>query len=223
MRATFYVIMSIMVVFLLSGCRNEEQLKATEARVNEAPIKTILALGDSLTAGYGLDLRASYPALLEEKLQAHGYRYRVINGGVSGETTEGTLARLDWALKTHPDIVILEIGVNDGFRDTAPEKIEKNLRKLVDRLLARRIMVVFAGMKMLWKMGPEYGARFDRIYPRLARDYFMVYFPFFLKDVALRHQLNLPDGLHPNRNGHQIISDNIFPYVVQAIHLREQQ
>jgi len=219
MAKALFVIMFIICISL-SGC-NREQDKQVAAQEPHAPMKTIVAVGDSLTAGHGLDESESYPALLEEKLQAAGYKYRVVNAGVSGETSSGTLSRMEWILTLEPDIVILETGANDGLRGVDPQVAEKNIRQILQILQEKDVMVVLAGMKIVWNMGPEYVAEFNRIYPELAEDFDVVFLPFFLEGVAMQRQLNLGDGIHPNSQGYKKIAENIYPYVLEAIERRE--
>lgn len=219
LKAVFVV---MLITFLFScGCRQEQKDKV-ETRQGEA-IKTIVAVGDSLTAGHGLDESDSYPADLEKKLQADGYRYRVVNAGISGETSSGTLARLEWVLTLQPDIIILETGANDGLRGIEPQLAEKNIRAILEMLKEKDVVVVLAGMKMVWNLGPVYVAKFNGIYPRLAKEFNVIFMPFFLKGVAMKRELNLEDGLHPNAKGYRIISDNLYPYVLQAIKRKEKQ
>lgn len=219
MAKALFVIMFIICVSV-SGC-NREQENQVAAQEPGEPMKTIVAVGDSLTAGYGLDESESYPALLEEKLQAAGYKYRVINAGVSGETSSGTLSRMEWILTLEPDIVILETGANDGLRGVDPQVAEKNIRQILQILQEKDVVVVLAGMKIVWNMGPEYVADFNRIYPELAEDFHVVFLPFFLEGVAMQRQLNLGDGIHPNSQGYKKIAENIYPYVLEAIERRE--
>jgi acyl-CoA thioesterase-1 len=219
MAKVFFVIMFIICVSV-SGC-NREQDDQVVAQQPREPMQTIVAVGDSLTAGYGLDESEAYPALLEKKLQAAGYKYRVVNAGVSGETTSGTLSRMEWILTLEPDIVILETGANDGLRGVDPQVAEKNLRQMLQILQERDVAVVLAGMKIVWNMGPEYVAEFNRIYPELAEDFDVVFLPFFLEGVAMQSALNLGDGIHPNSQGYKKITENIYPYVLQAIERRE--
>lgn len=220
MAKVLFVIMFITCISV-SGCDREQDTQVAAQEPNE-PMKTIVAVGDSLTAGHGLDESDSYPALLEEKLQAAGYRYRVVNGGVSGETTSGTLSRMEWILTLDPDIVILETGANDGLRGVDPQVAEKNLRQMLQILQENDVVVVLAGMKMVWNMGPVYVAEFNRIYPELAEDFDVVFLPFFLEGVAMQSQLNLGDGIHPNSQGYKKITENIYPYVLEAIERRER-
>ena len=214
-----YVIMFI-ICLSVGGC-NQEQGDKAEAQGQSEAMKTIVAVGDSLTAGYRLDESESYPALLEKELQAAGYKYRVVNGGVTGESSSGTLSRMEWILTLEPDIVILETGANDGLRGVDPQLIEKNIRQILEILKEKDVVVVLAGMKMVRNMGPAYISRFNRIYPELSRDFDVIYFPFFLEGVAMKSQLNLGDGIHPNAQGYKIISKNIYPYVLEAIEKRE--
>jgi len=218
MGRTFLVIIFLLCLSI-NGCKQEQDDKLEEKTQSEK-MKTIVAVGDSLTAGYGLDESESYPVLLESKLQADGYRYRVVNAGVSGETSSGTLSRIEWILTLDPDIVILETGANDGLRGIDPQLAEKNIRDILQLLADRKVMVLLAGMKMVWNMGPAYVAKFNRIYPKLADEFDVVFYPFFLEGVAMRSQLSLGDGVHPNAQGYKIITDNIYPYVLKAIEKR---
>jgi acyl-CoA thioesterase-1 len=203
----------------VSGCEREQGDRGASGQQRET-MKTIVAVGDSLTAGYGLDESESYPALLEQKLQAAGYRYRVVNAGVSGETTSGTLSRIEWILTLAPDIVILETGANDGLRGIDPRLAEENIRQILRILKKEDVVVLLAGMKMVWNLGPAYVTRFNRIYPRLAEDFDVVFFPFFLEGVAMHNDLILGDGIHPNGQGYKKITENIYPYVLEAIDRR---
>lgn len=201
---------------LLGGCRQEKE--RTPAQPAEtAPALTIVAVGDSLTAGYGVEEGEAYPALVEKALRAEGIEARVINAGVSGETTSGTLARLDWVLTLAPDIVILETGANDGLRGLDTAMVRDNLRRIVDILQGKDIVVVLAGMKMVWNLGPAYTGEFNRIYPDLAAEKKLIFMPFFLEGVATDPALNIADGLHPNPAGYRVIAGNILPFVKEAI------
>jgi acyl-CoA thioesterase-1 len=177
-------------------------------------------MGDSLTAGYGVAIEESYPALLEKKLRAAGHPYQVINAGVSGETSSGALSRLEWVLTMKPDIVILETGANDGLRGIDPQVAEDNIRKMLTTLKEREIPVVLAGMRMVRNLGPGHVARFNDIYPKLAGENDVIFMPFFLEGVAMVRQFNQEDGVHPNPAGYGKIVENLFPYVVRAIEKR---
>ncbi|BHH84587.1 arylesterase [Desulforhopalus sp. 52FAK] len=209
----------IVMACMLFGCIGEPEkaIARNVEQTEEIPVKTIVALGDSLTAGFGVDLSESYPSLLETKLKANGYDYRVINAGVSGETSSGTLARLEWILTQKPDIVIVETGANDGLRGVTTDLLEENLRQIVTILQERNVAVLVAGMQMVWNLGPEYVAEFNATYPQIAREKGVELMPFFLEDVATRSNLNQGDGIHPNAEGYKVIVENIYPYVIRVI------
>lgn len=217
----------LLAVLLVAGCdRGEDEKKSpTVAEEGEQAgfAGTIVALGDSLTAGLGVEEESGYPAQLQRRLQAEGLNYQVINAGVSGETTSGTLSRLDWILTLKPDIVILEIGANDGLRGIDPEVPRKNLREILTVLQENDIVIVFTGMKMVWNLGPIYTASFNAIYPRLAEEFEVIFMPFFLEDVATVQGLNNEDGLHPNAKGYEVVVENLYPYVVKAIAKSEER
>lgn len=184
----------------------------------------ILALGDSLSEGYGVAEEESYPALLEKKLQAAGFGCTVHNAGISGEYSRGAASRLPGLLeRVKPVMVILETGANDGLQGLDPTETEANIDGMLALLAEKNIPVLLAGMKMAWNFGPQYVRRFNELYPRLARKYDVVFMPFFLEDVALHPELNLGDGLHPNADGYHIITDNIFPYVKKTLERYQQR
>ena len=212
--------LSLLLLALLSltGCREEKPTAPmTPAEPLVAAELTIVAVGDSLTAGNGLLEEQSYPAQLQRKLQADGHSVRVINAGVSGETSSGTLARLDWILTMKPDIVILETGANDGLRGIDPAVPRANLKEILRILAEQKIVTILAGMKMVWNLGPSYTHEFNQIYPELAAETGVIFMPFFLADVATVAAFNNEDGLHPNEKGYSQIVTNIYPYVLQAI------
>ncbi|WP_236015036.1 arylesterase [Geomonas anaerohicana] len=178
---------------------------------------TIVAFGDSLTAGYGVPESEAYPAQLQRKLHQSGYQWTVINAGISGETSTGALARVDWLMKLKPDIVILETGANDGLRGQDPEFTRRNIDKIVSSLQGKGVMVVLAGMRILRNLGPSYTAKFAAIYPRVAKERKVILVPFFLDKVAGKEGLNLSDGIHPTGKGYGIVTETVYPYVVKAI------
>ncbi|QWV95390.1 arylesterase [Geomonas oryzisoli] len=178
---------------------------------------TIVAFGDSLTAGYGVPESEAYPAQLQRKLQQAGYQWTVINAGISGETSSGALARVDWVMKLKPDIVILETGANDGLRGQDPELAHRNIGKIVSTLQAKGVVVVLAGMRMLKNLGPAYTAKFAAIYPRVAKEHKVILVPFFLDKVAGKESLNLADGVHPTATGYTIVTETVYPYLLKAI------
>lgn len=177
----------------------------------------IVALGDSLTAGLGLAEKDAWPAQLERRLRAAGYRWQVINAGISGETSTGARARLEWVLKLKPDILVLETGANDGLRGIAPQVLRGNLDAMLTTLGERRVTVVLAGMRMLRNLGPAYTIEFARVYPELAQRHRAILVPFFLEGAAGNPALNQPDGLHPTAAGYRVVAELMLPRVLEAI------
>jgi acyl-CoA thioesterase-1 len=177
----------------------------------------ILAMGDSLTEGYGLPREKAYPAQLELRLREFHKDYEVVNAGVAGETSAGTLARLDWVLQRRPVIVILATGANDGLRGIAPESTATNIDQILERLRDEGVVTVLAGMLMVRNLGVGFTGEFDALYPQLAQKWGVRFIPFLLEGVALRPELNLPDGIHPNEAGHAVIVQRILPLVFEAI------
>lgn len=179
---------------------------------SEAERRTILILGDSLAAGYGIDPDEGFPALLQKKIDAAGLKYEVINAGVSGDTTAGGLRRIDWLLRRKIDILVLELGGNDGLRGISPATTRTNLQSIIDRAKAKYpgVKVVLAGMQMPPNMGPEYTAAFRKVFPEVARQNKAALIPFLLEGVGGKPELNLPDQIHPNPEGHRIVADNVW-------------
>ena len=181
-----------------------------------APVK-ILMFGTSLTQGLGLPPGTELPAVLQEKLARAGVAAKVINAGVSGDTSADGLSRIDWSLADRPDCAIVELGSNDALRGLDPTITEKNISAVLDRLRAVHVPALVLGMKAPRNLGPEYAARFDAIYPRLARRYGDALDPFVLEGVALDPKLNQSDGMHPNPAGVQVIAARLMPYVRRLI------
>jgi acyl-CoA thioesterase I len=177
-----------------------------------APVK-ILALGTSLTQGYGLPPGTEFSVQLQAALKRAGIDAVVTNAGVSGDTSAGGLARLDWSLAARPDVAIIELGSNDMLRGLPPEQTEKNLRAILTRLKAAKVKVLLTGMKAQRNLGPEYVKAFDAIYPRLAKQQGVLFYPFILDGVALNSKLNQADGMHPNPDGVKVIVARILPLV----------
>jgi acyl-CoA thioesterase-1 len=179
---------------------------------------TIVALGDSLTAGYGLDADVAFPARLQAALKVKGHAdVTIANAGVSGDTASGALERLDWSVPQGTDAVIVELGANDAIRGVDPKVTKSALEQIVSRLAARRIPVLLAGMKAPRNMGPDYVRDFDAIYPALASTHQVVFYPFFLAGVATDPKFNQDDGLHPNADGVDVIVRDILPSVEELI------
>ncbi|WP_243311374.1 arylesterase [Fundidesulfovibrio agrisoli] len=179
----------------------------------QAKALTIAALGDSLTAGFGLPGGQSFTAVLEKELRARGRDVAVVNFGVSGDTTAGGVSRVKSVLASSPDGVILELGANDGLRGLDPAQAEANLDRIIAACKERGVPVLLMGMRTLSGMGKRYGEEFAAIYPRLAQKYGLTLYPFFLEGVAGDPALNLPDGLHPNHEGIREIVRGTLPTV----------
>lgn len=206
------------VVLAGAGCQDQEEQRITEkSSVEQPPAGIIVAMGDSLTAGLGVAPELSYPKLLERELRETGYDYRVINAGISGETSSGALRRVEWILKMEPDIVILETGANDGLRGIAPELVRSNIARIIEIFKDKGVVVILTGMQMVSNMGTDYLERFNRIYPELASEHQVGFVPFFLEGVARQPELNQTDSIHPNEAGYRVISGNLYPYVLEAI------
>ena len=205
----------LFLVLFIPGC-SDEPTSLSDPKAPEYD-GIIVAVGDSLTEGLGVAEESAYPALLEKKLQSDGYHYRVINAGVSGETSSGTLARINWILKLKPNIVILVIGANDGLRGIDPELIRTNLLRLVRTLKEKSVTVLLGGMPMAKNLGEEYVSAFENNYPSVAQEEKVDLIPFFLTGVAANPNLNQADGIHPTAEGYRVIVDHIFPHVVKAI------
>ena len=189
---------------------------STPAMAANGTVK-LLALGDSLTAGYGLPEPQGFTVQLEQALKAKGYAVDVVNAGVSGDTTAGGRSRLDWALADKPDAVIVELGANDMLRGLDPDAARANLGAILKRLTDEKLPVLLAGMYASPSLGRAYGERFNAIYPELARTYDVQLYPFFLDGVAADAALNQPDGIHPNAAGVKVIVERITPHVVRLL------
>ena len=179
--------------------------------------RTIVAFGDSLTAGYGLPQPDAFAARLDAALDAAGIKARVVNAGVSGDTSAGGLARIDWLLAEKPDRVIVELGANDALRGLDPEETRRNLGAIIERIKGAGARVLLAGMRAPPNMGREYAAEFDRIFPELAKRHKVPLYPFFLDGVAADPALNQADGIHPNAKGVAVIVDKILPPLLRAL------
>lgn len=222
-RRRFVLALAMLLIFnALGACSRDELMPQAAGEKQETRYDgTIAAVGDSLTAGYGLAEEQSYPAQLERRLHADGLRYRVVNAGISGETSSGTLSRIKWVLTLKPDIVILETGANDGLRGISPELTQKNLSEIIGILAEQKVVVVLAGMQMLSNLGEEFQTAFKNLYPAVAEQRKVILIPFFLEGVAGERQLNLPDAIHPTEQGYTAVVSNLMPYVKEAIRQRE--
>jgi acyl-CoA thioesterase-1 len=175
--------------------------------------RVIVALGDSLTAGLGLSPEEAYPALLEARLAQEGYDYRVVNAGVSGDTSAGGLRRIDWALKLGPEIVIVALGANDGLRGLPPTAMRDNLLAIVQRARNAGARVLLAGMQLPPNYGTSYTQSFEKVFADVAQTARVPLIPFLLQGVGGEARLNLPDGIHPNAEGQRRIAEHVWPYL----------
>jgi acyl-CoA thioesterase-1 len=206
------------LLLLLAACTSQPTpAPAPTATATAAPTLKILAVGDSLTEGFGVPSADAYPAQLERALVTAGHAVTVVNAGVSGETSSGTRQRIDWLLQQQPDIVILAIGGNDGLRGIDPALTEQNIEEIVRRSQASGAVVVLPGMEMVRNLGSEYTDQFRAIYPAVAERTGAILMPFFLEGVAADPALNQPDFIHPTAEGYAVVVEQILPYVEQAI------
>ncbi len=175
-----------------------------------APRPRVVVLGDSLTAGLGLERSEAYPAVLQQRLDAAGLRFEVVNAGVSGDTSAGGLSRLDWSLDGDVRILIVALGGNDGLRGLPPEEMRRNLEAIIGRARVRGIAVLLAGMESPTNMGADYQRRFHDVFPALAREQRVAFLPFLLEGVAGRTDLNQRDGIHPTAEGARVIANHLW-------------
>ncbi len=197
------------------GCQASESGQSEDSRqevaVAAAPERPkIVALGDSLTAGFGLALDEAYPAVLQERLDERGYQFEVVNAGVSGDTTAGGLRRLDWVLEGDVRILILALGGNDGLRGLPVAEMKRNLASMIERAQSRGIAVLLTSMEAPPNLGASYTAEFRQVFRELEKEYDVASLPFLLQDVAGERALNQPDGIHPNSEGARVIANNVW-------------
>lgn len=211
----------LFLVMLFTGCGNNATQPPAAERTTDSMVvatpktesKTILFFGNSLTAGYGLAPAQAFPALIQQKIDSLDKPYRVINGGVSGETSAGGNQRIDFVLKQQPiTVFVLELGANDGLRGIPLEETKKNLQAIIDKVKAKypEAKLVMAGMQMPPNMGPSYTKEFRELYPALAKKNNMTLIPFLLQGVADVPHLNLEDGNHPTAEGHQVVAGTVW-------------
>ncbi len=212
------------LLVLLIGCGTQHQQDAasstTEKKVEKASEqkkkdKVILFYGNSITAGYQLDLEQAFPALIQERIDSLGLNYKTINAGLSGETTAGGLSRIDWVLRTVPDIFFLELGANDGLRGLPLEETLKNLQAIIGAVKKENpeVKIIIAGMMVPPNLGVEYSKDFYQLFPQLAEENNAVCIPFLLEGVAGNPELNLSDGIHPTPQGHKIVAQTVWKYL----------
>ena len=186
----------------------------------KAAPKVILFFGDSLTAGYGLSTEEAFPALIEKELNRDGKVVKIVNAGLSGETSAGGLSRIDWLLQQPIDVFVLELGANDGLRGFPLDQTRKNLQAILDKVKEKYpgVKIVLAGMMVPPNMGKIYSEEFKNIYPELSRKNKATLIPFLLNGVGGDEKLNQADGIHPNVKGHQIVAKNLLPVFRNLIH-----
>ncbi len=189
-----------------------------------SPRKTVLILGDSLAAGYGLEPDEAFPALLQGKIDAAGLNFQVINAGQSGDTSAGGLRRINWLLRQPVDVLLLELGGNDGLRGISPAATRTNLQQIIERTRERNpsVKLVIAGMRMPDNMGEQFTQEFERIFTGLARAHDAALIPFLLADVGGDPKLNLPDLIHPNAEGHRIVARTVWQVLEPVLSAREK-
>lgn len=202
--------MRFFLFFLISGWLSLSQVRAAETTI-------IAVLGDSLTAGYGIALQDAFPAQLESKLMKEGYNVKVLNHGVSGDTTAGGLARVEYVLKQNPHIVIIELGGNDLLRGVPPADIKKNLDAMMLRFQQTGIGMILAGQKAPFTIGAQYAEAYNALFSELAAKYKAVFYPFFLEGVYDQPGLMQSDGVHPNKEGVTALVEAIYPTVQKVI------
>ncbi len=212
LTASHLVVASMLGLLQEPGGTQASPLAKTPLSRVEAARKVVLCLGDSLTAGFGLDPSQAYPALLQTRIDRLGWSFKMINAGVSGETTAGGLRRLDWVLKQKVDVLILALGGNDALRGIPLETSQQNLNAILSRSKARYpgIQFVVAGMLIPPNWGQEYFVKFRSLFPELARQHRAQLVPFLLEGVGGKPELNFPDGIHPTAAGHEIVAENVW-------------
>jgi acyl-CoA thioesterase-1 len=210
----------LILSFTILSCNNNSKKSAAQKQAakknpvvdSSAKKKTILFFGNSLTAGYGVDPSEAYPALIQHKIDSLHLNYKVINAGVSGETSADGNSRIDWILKQPVDIFVLELGGNDGLRGIPLSVTEKNLQSIIDKVKAKYpgVKIILEGIQIPPNMGPAYTSKFKEIYPRLASANNIELLPFLLKGVGGDPKLNQRDGIHPTAEGHKIVAENVW-------------
>ena len=206
----------IALCFLIVHCNDEKAGgNTTNSVANPAATvktKTIIFFGNSLTAGYGLNPSQAFPAIIQKKIDSLGLPYKVINAGVSGETSSGGNSRIDWILRQHVDVFVLELGANDGLRGISPLETKKSLQSIINKVKAKYpdAQLVLTGMQMPPSMGQQYASEFRDIYPELANKNQITLVPFILEGVGGELKLNQEDGIHPTEEGHKLLAENVW-------------
>lgn len=218
-------LLPVLLLFFLVSCDNKENSgaegKTAETSSGDSVVtsKNIVFFGNSLTAGYGVDPSEAYPALIQAYIDSMHLDYKVINAGVSGETTAGGKARVDWILKQPVDIFVLELGGNDGLRGIPLEETRRNLQDIIDEVREQYpdVKVVLAGMQLPPNMGARYTTDFKNIFPDLAASNNITLIPFLLHNVGGEAKLNQADGIHPTKEGHEILAENVWEVLKDVV------
>ncbi|MFK7847510.1 MAG: arylesterase [Rhodothermales bacterium] len=193
---------------------NSDEVSSSETNASQASdqTKNILIFGDSITAGYGLEAEQAFPALIQDKIDALDWNYKIVNGGLSGDTSAGGVRRISWMLREPVDILVLELGGNDGLRGTPPEATKQNLQDIIDEVKSQNeeVVIILAGMQIPPNLGQEYTTKFKNVFPDLAAENNAMLIPFLLEDVGGVPSLNQPDGIHPTAEGHKIVAENVW-------------
>ncbi|MFG1486453.1 arylesterase [Halobacteriovorax sp. RZ-1] len=177
----------------------------------------VLFLGDSLTAGYGIDPEKAYPNLVKDILKKEGIEIEVMNASISGSTSASAVSRLKWSLRGKPDVMLLALGANDGLRGIKLHSTKENLKNAIKLAKSKGVKVILAGMQIPPNYGPEYTKEFQKMFPDLKKEEGVTLLPFLLKDVAGQRQYNIDDGIHPNEEGHKIIARTVAPFIRKAL------
>lgn len=177
----------------------------------------VLFLGDSLTAGYGIDPEKAYPNLVKDILKKEGIEIEVMNASISGSTSASAISRLKWSLRGKPDVMLLALGANDGLRGIKLHSTKENLKNAIKLAKSNGVKVILAGMQIPPNYGPEYTKEFQKMFPDLKKEEGVTLLPFLLKDVAGQRQYNIDDGIHPNEEGHKIIAKTVAPFIRKAL------
>ncbi len=221
----FNRVRNILFLFLLIGCSTTndstnsepatERSKSESAEVEDTTEKVILFFGNSITAGYQLDMDQAFPALIQKRIDSLGMNYKAINAGLSGETSAGGESRIGWVLRTVPDIFFLELGANDGLRGLPLNETIKSLQAIIDAVKKENpeVKIIIAGMMVPPNLGEDYTNQFKNMFPDLAKKNDAIYIPFLLEGVAGIPELNLRDGIHPTPEGHEIVAETVWEYL----------
>jgi len=216
---TSFAFILFLFIFFSCGQRTEETQSSTTEQEEKVAVKaerkTILFFGNSLTAGWGLEPEEGFTGIIQQRVDSLGLDFQVINGGLSGETTASGLNRLDWFLEDEPSIFVLELGGNDGLRGIPVAETKKNLEQIIQKVQEKypQTEILLAGMQIPPNMGKTYSEEFRSIFPELARDKNVTLIPFLLEGVAGEPDLNLPDGIHPTKEGHQLVAETVWEYL----------